>query len=115
MQNNTITAGTVTYERFQEYPDRSVYISPTHKIGHNDLFSLSRVVPTSEGATARVRAKFVLDIVHPTTNEKASIYATTEVSMPTWANESTVASQASQLALLMQTPEFGELLSKQSI
>lgn len=115
MQNNTITVGEVTYDRFQEYPDRSVYISPTHTIGRNDLFSLSRVVPTSEGATARVRVKFVLDIVNPETLEKAAIYATTEVSMPTWAGETVVEGQALQLALFMQTPEFGQLLSKQSI
>lgn len=115
MQNNKIKIGAVEYDRFQEYPDRSVYISPTHSIGSNDLFSLSRVVPTSEGATARVRVKFVRDITHPTTNEKAAIYGTIEVSMPTWAEETAVAAQASQLALFMQTAEFGQLLSKQSI
>lgn len=115
MQSNTITLGAVAHERFQEYPDRSVYVHPDHTIGVNRLFSLSRVVPSSEGAAARIRAKFVRDIVQPVTGLKGSIYTTVEASQPTWADTADVTAQAADLALFMSGSEFQSLLHKQSI
>lgn len=115
MQSNQITLGTTAYERYQEYPDRSVYIHPDHTIGSNRLFSLSRVVPSSEGATARVRAKFVREIVQPVTGVKGSIYTTVEASQPVWADDADTAAQAADLALFMSGDEFQSLLHKQSI
>lgn len=115
MQNNTITIEAVPYDRFQEYTDRSVYTAPDHSIGLNHLFSLSRVVPSSEGATARVRVKLVRDVIDPVTLAKGTIYTTIEVSQPTWAVPSDVSSESAKAAAFMLLPEYGQLLQKQSI
>lgn len=117
MQDNTITISGIAYDRFQELPDRSVYTHPDHTIGLNHILSLSRVVPTSEGAAARVRTKFVRDVVRdtPAGKEKGSIYTTIEVSRPVWASDADVQAESASAATFMQSPEYGTLLSKQSI
>lgn len=115
MQNNIITIGEITYDRFQELPDRSVYTHPDHTIGKQHIMSLSRVVPTSEGATARIRTKFVRDVVRDVTGEKGSIYTTIEVSRPVWASDIAVSAESATAAAFMQGTEFSALLSKQSI
>lgn len=115
MQSNTITISETGYDRFQEYPDRSVYIHPSHTIGRNRLFSLSRVVPTTEGATARVRVKFARDIVQDVTGVKGTIYTTLEVSRPVWATDASVSEDSASVAALMLLPEYQQLLHKQSI
>lgn len=114
MQNNTISVDGESYERFQEYPDRSIYTANGHTIGTPHLLTLGRVVPASNDASIKTRVK------HSRTIKKSdgtlgTIILETNVSYPQWASLDAVTTESALHHKFLAGPEAAKLISTQSI
>lgn len=65
---NNGTPVDLTYTRFDEYNNRTVYISENHEPGNEDKLTFYRTLPTSSGnfkGTRKTAFKFSVDVVVP--------------------------------------------------
>lgn len=114
MQNNTISVDGVNYERFQEYPDRSIYTADGHTIANPHVLTLGRVVPASNDASIKTRVKHSLTVTK-SDGTKGTIILETNVSYPQWAGISNVSSELANHQKFLATPEMTKLVTTQSI
>lgn len=115
MQNNDITLGTVHYERFKEYPDRTVYNADDHSILSPHILALSRVELKTVDQFVKSRVKFSRRITNADGTKTGDIIVTADFSYPQWASEAAVTAQLTQLGLFTASPEAAELVLKQSV
>lgn len=115
MQKNNLTINGVDYERFQEYPERTVYTAVDHTIANPHILGLSRVDVSGTDASVKTRAKFSRKITHPTTAANRDIIVTVEVSFPQWAIPAVVDAEVAALASFLTSQEAQDLYHKQSI
>lgn len=115
MQPNQITLGTTSYERFKEYPDRTVYNADDHTIACPHLLALSRVELTNPDSNVKSRVKFSVRATSADGTKTGDIILTTDFSFPQWVGTAIVDSQVSQLALFLASDEAKELYLKQSV
>lgn len=115
MQKNEITLGTTVYERFKEYPDRTVYNADDHTIANPHVLTLSRVELKSSDASVKSRFKFSKRINNASGTQTGDLILTVESSFPQWINEATVIAELAQVGLFLASDEAEELILKQSI
>jgi len=115
MQNNDITLGTVRYERFKEYPDRTVYNADDHSILSPHVLALSRVELKTVDQFVKSRVKFSRRITNADGTKTGDVIVTADFSYPQWASEAAVTAQLTQLGLFTASPEAAELVLKQSV
>lgn len=116
MQPNLITVGASNYERFQEYPDRSVYTTDGHTIANPNLLTLGRVVPTSAGDTnVKTRYKHSRVVSDGVTGKTGSIIIETNISAPQWVDIATVTAIHDNHIALGATDQIQSLITVQNI
>lgn len=118
MQNVNLTVGSKSYDRFQETPDKTTYISDAHTVGDVDLLLLGRTVPTSTTGSAKVRVNLVQDCMSGTGADKVNVgraYANAEMSVPVQATDVDRAALLSDFRAYIASESFAELYNKQSI
>lgn len=115
MQTNTITLGTVDYERFKEYPDRTVYNADDHSILSPHVLAFSRVELKTSDSSVKSRVKFTKRVINADGSKTGDIIVTADFSFPQWAGETAVKQQLAQLGLFVASSEAEELVLKQSI
>lgn len=115
MQTNTITLGTVGYERFKEYPDRTVYNADDHSILSPHVLAFSRVELKTSDSNVKSRVKFTKRVTNADGSKTGDIIVTADFSFPQWASEAAVEQQLAQLGFFVASPEAEELVLKQSI
>lgn len=116
MQPNLITVGASNYERFQEYPDRSVYTTNGHTIANPNLLTLGRVVPASAGDTSvKTRYKHSRVVSDGVTGKTGSIIIETNISAPQWVDIATVTAIHENHIALGATDQIQSLITVQNI
>lgn len=115
MQPNQITLGTMSYERFKEYPDRTVYNADDHSIAHPHVLAFSRVELTNPDSSVKSRVKFSIRATSADGTKTGDVILTTDFSFPQWVGAATVNSQVAQLTLFLASDEAKELYLKQSV
>lgn len=118
MQNNNLTINGVSYERWQESDNRSVYIAADHSIAKPHTLTLGRVVPQSAAASAKVRAKLsrTVDTTVSGTAGTGALIAEVNVSVPGGVQDEQILKDLqTELATFFQGTEFQALLLKQEI
>lgn len=115
MQKNEITLGTVIYERFKEYPDRTVYNADDHTIANPHVLTLSRVELKSTDASVKARYKFSKRINNALGTKSGDVIITVESSFPQWVDDAAVIAELAQAGFFLASPEAKELFLKQSI
>lgn len=115
MQDNTITVGSVTYDRFKEYPDRTVYNAVDHTILNPHLLTLSRVELKTTDSNVKSRVKFTRRATNADGTKTGDIIITADVSFPQWAGDAGVKAELGQLAAFLTSDEAESLALKQSI
>lgn len=114
MQNNTISVDGEVYERFQEYPDRSIYTADGHSVGAPHILTLGRVVPASNDASIKTRVKHSRTIKKPD-GTTGTIILETNISYPQWASTDAVVTESSLHHKFLATSEAAKLITTQSI
>lgn len=118
MQSTTLTVADKTYDRFQETPDKTTYISGTHSVGDVDILLLGRTVPSNIDGQAKTRANLIQDFTTGIGAEKIVIgraYANVEMSVPAKATDIDRAALLADLRSYVASESFAELYNKQSI
>jgi len=118
MQNVIITVGTKSYDRFQETPDKTTYVSNVHSVGNVDLLLLGRTVPTTTTGSAKIRANLIQDCMSGSGADEVNVgraYANIETSMPVKATDADRAALLTDLRAYIASESFAELYNKQSI
>lgn len=117
MLNNVITIGEESYERFQEFTDRSVYISDDHTVGLPHTITFGRVVPnaTASDATAKSRIKLSRSVRNPVTGTVGVITYELNKSQPQWAEESAVASVGTEFFALIANSSVQDNFENQMV
>lgn len=75
-KNDTTTIVDLTYDRFEENQNRSVYIGPDHSLTLRNMINLYRTFPTTNGnfkGVAKSAVKLTQDVVVPGVDESTSI------------------------------------------
>lgn len=115
MQNNQIAIDGVTYERFQEYPDRSIYTTNGHSIGRPRLLTLGRVIPTSPDSTIKSRFKHSRVVTDAVAGRTGTIIIETNISYPQWAAVADVNEEVTRHSKFAASPEATSLITLQNI
>lgn len=115
MQKNEITLGTTVYERFKEYPDRTVYNADDHTIANPHVLTLSRVELKSSDASVKSRYKFSKRVNNTLGTQSGDLIITVEASFPQWVDEAIVQAELDQAGRFLASDEAKELILKQSI
>lgn len=118
MQSTTIAVQDKTYDRFQETPDKTTYVSDTHSVGSVDLLLLGRTVPSNIDGQAKSRANLIQDFVSGEGAEKVVIgraYGNIEMSVPAKATDVQCAALLADVRAYVASESFSELFTKQSI
>lgn len=116
MQPNLITVGASNYERFQEYPDRSVYTTNGHTIANPHLLTLGRVVPAAAGDTnVKTRYKHSRVVTDGATGKTGSIIIETNISAPQWVDIAAVTTMHDNHIALGATSNIESLITVQNI
>lgn len=115
MQKNEITLGATKYERFKEYPDRTVYNADDHTIANPHVLTLSRVELKSSDASVKSRFKFAKRINNALGTKSGDLLITVESSFPQWVDDTAVIAELAQAGLFLASDEAEELILKQSI
>lgn len=116
MQNNTITLGEATYDRFKETPDKTTYVSNSHTVAKPDLMLLGRTVANNDGANAKSRVSFVQDIERADDSKTTGrVFFTGDFSYPQWATEAQLLAIKAKFGAFMSSTECTDLIVKQSI
>lgn len=115
MQTNEITLGTIAYERFKEYPDRTVYNAADHSILSPHVLAFSRVELKTTDSNVKSRVKFSKRVTNAGGTKTGDIIVTADFSYPQWASEAAVKQQLTQLGFFTASLEAEELVLKQSV
>lgn len=115
MQKNEITLGTIEYERFKEYPDRTVYNAADHTMLSPHVLAFSRVELKTTDSNVKSRVKFSKRVINADGTKTGDVIVTADFSFPQWADEAAVKQQLAQLGLFVASPEAEELVLKQSV
>lgn len=115
MLANSFTLEGVTYERFQEYPDRSVYSADGHTAVRPRLLAFSRVLPATDSSAVKSRVKHSFTIRDTVTGKSGVITITTDVAYPQWASETDVTAEIAKHRAVVADAMFANLAAKQII
>lgn len=118
MQDTLITIGTKTYDRFQETPDKTTYVSDLHTVGNIDVLLLGRTVPSSIDGQAKSRVNLIQDITSGTGETLLNVgrmYASVEFSVPAKATLVQRNAILADLRAYVNSTSMEDLLHKQSI
>lgn len=114
MQNNQIAVDGVTYERFQEYPDRSIYTTNGHTVVRPRLLTLGRVIPTTPDSAIKSRFKHSR-VVTDAAGRVGTIIIETNISYPQWAAVVDVNEEVTRHSKFSASPEAQTLITLQNI
>lgn len=118
MQDLQLTVGQKTYERFQETPDKTTYVSGTHSVSNVDILLLGRTVPSNIDGAGKIRANLVQDCKVGTGLDERNVgraYANAEVSVPVQASDASRAALLKDFRAYVASDSFSQLFNKQSI
>lgn len=114
MQNNQIAIDGVTYERFQEYPDRSIYTTNGHTVVRPRLLTLGRVIPTGPDSSIKTRYKHSR-VINDAAGRTGTIIIETNISYPQWAVDKDVTEEVTRHNNFGASPEATSLITLQNI
>lgn len=115
MKANSFTLSGVNYERFQEYPDRSVYTADGHTSVRPRLLAFSRVLATTDSSAVKSRVKHSYSVRDAVTGKPGVITFATEISYPQWASEADITAELEKHRAVVADATFSELALQQII
>lgn len=116
MLDNKLTFGVDSYERHQEYTDRSVYIADDHTVDKPSTVTFGRVIPSIGNIKARAksRIKKLKAVPHPVTGELGYVTVEINVERTAFITEDVVASElSSAIAIISDAPTRTAILKQE--